>query len=270
MKTTKLTSLTLLFLAAASLSACGAPETITKTEVVRSWFAPATAGGKGGDGGAATVLYAHWTLEEGTLSLPDVFDTRAGNGGGGGKATVGKPGVDGLNGAAGELDTQSAPFVFDATGITPDMVIDSNADAMQLFLEDNADPMPVLKVDRFRIAAGSRLDIGCDVRIEARQFVIEEGGRLVVRGRDSGRCSIGIMQLESRPGLLGGQLFVQADTIELRGTIDVAGNAGQSGEQGGAGGTVLLRTTNLTIHEGAKVLAHGGDGGAGGDEREIR
>lgn len=255
-----------------TLSACGVePQSPQPTQVVERWLLAATPGRAGGKGGSATLLYSEWTVPPGNTVNPSrVFQTSGGRGGSGGKAALGRPAVYGAEGAAGSFTLKPDLFVFDATGIRPDQVLDSSG-ALTLSLQDNLDPLAVIRVDTFHIAAGSHLEVGCDVRIQARQFTIEQGGSLVVRGRNSARCTLGTgTQLDRKPSLLGGQLLLEADTFELGGTIDVAGNPGAPGEDGAAGGVLLIRASHVRLHEGAQVLASGGDGADGTDEQPVQ
>lgn len=259
---------TILFLT--SLAACGPADSTKNTEpkVVRTWLSPATAGGKGGNGGLISLLPS--VLIPTGVDVKNAFLITEGSGGLGGKSAIGSAGPDAPQGVAGEFALDLHPFTFDATGITPEMITDVNGANLMLYLKDNADPLAAMELDTLRVATGSHLELGCDVRIRARQVFIERGGSLVVRGRDSGTCTIGVgLQLENRPGLSGGQVLIEADTFKLDGTLDIAGNPGARGEAGGNGGSLEVRASIFSLGDEARVLANGGRGGDGFDEHEL-
>jgi hypothetical protein len=247
---------------------CETKETVREVTQTRIVY-PATSGTAGGSGGALTLYVKEANLDIHGEAFSQVFTLDAGKGGVGGAGEVTPDGVEGPAGVEGLLEVVDYPqYSFDGTGITADMAIDIDTES-RLTVTDNADPLPVLRVALFRVAAGQTLEIDGDVRIQAETFAIERGGRLVLRergGRDSAIRVGGVN--ESRPGGHGAHVLLQAREVRLGGLIDLAGASGSAGVPGGNGGKLLVMAEQLTIEDGAQVLANGGDGVDGADEHE--
>lgn len=253
-----------------TLIACGVaePNQGADSKIIHTWLTPASPGGKGGNGGLVSL--SSTALVPAGVNVEAISLVTEGHGGLGGKATIGSPGPNAPSGEPGKFALNLHSYAFDATGISAEMVTDVNGSNFMIYLKDNADPLPVMELDTLHVANGSHLELGCDVRIRARRVHIEEGGSLVVRGRDSGTCTVGVgLQLSTKAGLHGGQVFIDADTLELDGTLDIAGNSGAPGQAGGNGGSLEIRATRFTLGSDAQVLANGGNGGEGLNEREL-
>lgn len=239
-------------------------------EEVTRFVQVATDGGRGGAGGSVTVLFAESREDPESETFSAAFSLAGGAGGEAGVCELGPQGSRGDDGPDGELESsREADYQFDAAGIDPDMVIDIGENST-LYIHDTADPLPVLRLDTFRVRDGAEMEIGCDVRIQARHFVIEEGGRLTIRSREGMNCSIGVgRSLDGVAGLDGPLVYIQAELIQLDGILDMAGNPDEPGKDGGDGGHLILRTRRIELGSRARVLVNGGAGGVGVDEREL-
>ena len=85
----------------------------------------------------------------------------------------------------------------------------------------------------------------------------------------------------SAGGIGGGRIVINADVIEIYGTVDASGQDGEqgyryqngsgnggSGAGAGSGGSIIMRANQLTVgaqQSGGSILAQGGDGGDGAD-----
>jgi hypothetical protein len=236
------------------------------TEVVEKVYSLASSGGHGGHGGSVVLYYRESSTdpESGTFALG------GGAGAPGGNAEVGQPGSYGVDGQAGELEINRDPdFEFDPSDVSPDQIIEIG-DSNVISVEDLLDPLPPLRLEILRVAAGSELEIGCDVRIKAKQFIIEQGGRLTLRQREGANCSIAVgRSLDTVAGLRGSLVYIQAEVFQLDGILDISGNPASPGKPGGNGGKLTLRVEQFGMGPEAEIRATGGAGGTGVDEQPV-
>ncbi|MBN1946777.1 MAG: hypothetical protein JW797_13965 [Bradymonadales bacterium] len=239
------------------------------------WLVPATDGGDGGAGGALQIYYTNWSSEMGPEDLDDVLVLNGGLMGDGGQGMNGESGVAGLAGLDGSCEVlQSSNLLFDATDIEQDMVINVGVpgEIDTLSLVDTASPT-VITVDSLHVGSQGSLVFTCDIRIRARELIVDAGGTLAFRQRDGQDCLIGLGGAQppilGQPGLAGGLALVDTELLDLAGTLDLSGNDGATGEKGGEGGSLVILAEEIQIRSGAQILMRGGRGGDGLDEQDL-
>ena len=226
----------------------------------------ATDGGRGGDAGGVLVLVALDPPEALELreQLEDFVVGGPGAGGLGGAATIGPPASDGPPGAVDDTLTVAGDsgWTFDASDIDPAWVIDVGSNEATVTLPELSDP-PDVVVSELRVRSGSSLTLSCDARLAAERVVVESGATLGFRGRNHSGCAWTFGGTELDPGARGGAVWLETRSLELHGTLDLAGTDGAPGGPGGAGGTLTLRTETITLGDDAAIVVAGGEGGDG-------
>jgi hypothetical protein len=222
----------------------------------------ATPGGDGGIGGVVTIAYA-----ESLTGSPRV-DVNGGPGGtggrrdGGARAKAGRPGETGI-----ATFVQDTTYAFDSSAIEPGSQIIADVDAVTISVPTLGGTSTTVAVETVDVKPGALLEIGGDLHLVVQHLVVEEGATLRLRGRTTTSLvfSSGSISLVE-PGLSGAIASIDADVLEVRGTIDASGNDGAPSADGGAGSDLAIQARTATFGTTTRFSANGGRGGDGQDE----
>lgn len=229
----------------------------------------ASEGGPGGDAGSVFVqikgdVQAAFELDR---RLDDFVDAGPGAGGLGGEGTLAPDKGDGAAGGHdhGVVVMGNAEWTFDGSEIDPDWIIDVSTDGGVVRLPHLSDP-PDVVASELRVRVGATLVITCDARITAERIIVEQGATLGFRNDNRSGCVWSFGGYTPDPGARGGVAWLETRSLELHGTLDLAGTEGAPGAPGGAGGALTLRAETITLGDDAAIVVAGGAGGDGNAE----